>query len=440
MFALLLAAILFFTSSDTLARRVDEPFFDYVCRIKNKELSAEETLHCRYYLKDPNAPLTPYLQTVQNIFREQIIVRLGKAAQNAPTAFVDKKVSNLMRIFLKDKLGLHTPIQARHDLAERAKWDPHYHGSSLFADYFPKARLYLPNFHEGYMYIKHEKEKLDDRMPYIEQAMEELSFSAITEAATGNASWHFTHVDKQIVPILAHARTKGPILHHEALGYDVCGTEEEDGYQSQKAFFQSLQADKVVRVHVGETLIPASGKENVHRFLDEAQQHYASSKPLRIGHGTHIGIEDMLRIAEKGYYIEACLSSNKRLGILDKRSDYPLGMMLLLGVNVVIGTDGGRLYSTTLPEEYAYAVRNLEKFQHKLKTSDAPILLPNGDALCYKHVLPYAQEQREQTLTYKQLGVLLEPAVLERISAEALVLNANRLLKECYPDVKLPLP
>jgi len=223
------------------------------------------------------------------------------------------------------------------------------------------------------------------------------------------------------------------------LGYDLCGLEEEDGYQSQREFFESMQGDKVVRVHVGETLIPARGKDNVHCLLDEVDAYYTSSKPLRIGHGTHIGIEDMVRVAEKGYYIEACLSSNKRLGVIDKRSDYPLGIMLLLGVNVVIGTDGGRLYSTTLAEEYAHAVRNLEKFHHKLKTSDAPVLLPNGDALCYKHVLPCAQEQREEILTYKQLGALVEPAVLERISAETLVLNANCLLKECYPDV-VPLP
>jgi hypothetical protein len=152
----------------------------------------------------------------------------------------------------------------------------------------------------------------------------------------------------------------------------------------------------------------------------------------------------MIRVGEKGYYIEACLSSNKRLGIIDKRSDYPLGVMLLLGVHVVIGTDGGRLYSTTLPEEYAHAVHNLEKFHSKLKLSNEIICLPNGDNLCYKHILPFiekskfkaAEKKRDQPLTYVQLGDALDPTIVERISVATLVGNANQLLHECYPNVE----
>ena len=167
--------------------------------------------------------------------------------------------------------------------------------------------------------------------------------------------------------IFSHQRTAGGVVRDDVTGYDLCGAEDEDHYHSLRTFFESIKGPKVIRVHMGETMIPSQGKEHVRLLLDEAELYYTSPIPLRIGHGTHIGIEEMIRVVEKGYYIESCMSSNKRTGVLDKRSDYPLGVMLLLGVNVVIGTDGGRLYSTTLPEEYTHATRNLEKFHSKLK-------------------------------------------------------------------------
>lgn len=154
--SLIVAVILFCSacfSNDKFTRSADENFFDYVCRIKQLELSGEEVFNCRVYLKDPSTPLTPYLQTLDGIFREQLALRMGSGVHQASRDLLDKKVAGLMMGFLKDKLSLHKPIHARHDLAQRAKWDPHYHGSSLFADYFPKAKLYLPNYEEAYGYM-----------------------------------------------------------------------------------------------------------------------------------------------------------------------------------------------------------------------------------------------------------------------------------------------
>jgi hypothetical protein len=128
--------------------------------------------------------------------------------------------------------------------------------------------------------------------------MEADSFATITEAGSGYDSWHIAHKDKRIIPILAHWRSLGPVSRHDVLGYDLCGLEDEDKYHCQKEFFQSIIGDKIVRVHVGETLVPASGREHVHLLLNEAEEYYTSFKPLRIGHGTHIGIEDMLRVAD----------------------------------------------------------------------------------------------------------------------------------------------
>lgn len=444
----ILGTLLFFSTGFStpipLEKETEENFFDYLCRIKCVELNQEETTACHRYIQDPTEPLIPYLETLQHLFKEQLKNRMGSAAQEVSRDFLDTKVSHLVKMFLKDKLGLQKPVKPEHDLAKRAKWDPHFHGSSLFTDHFPKATLYLPNYEEAYAYLKYEHRKLKDRSLLIKIAMEEKSFATITEAGSSYDKWHFSHANKRIIPILAHKRDNGAVLRHDVLGYDICGLEHEDRYQPLRAFFESIQGDKVVRVHMGETIIPSRGRENVHLLLNEAEQYYTSSKPLRIGHGTHISIEDMLRVAKKGYYIEACLSSNKRTGILDRRSDYPLGIMLLLGVNVVIGTDGGRLYSTTLPEEYAYALRNLQKFHDKLKSSDAPVILPNGDRLCYKHILPLIREERkemalqhsEEALTYKELGSYIDPFFLKRVSSETLVSHANALLQKCYPEVQ----
>ncbi len=421
-----------------LTQEPTENFFDYVCRIKQSEIDSEERQACLDFVQDRAGVTTPYLETLRQLFEDQLKLKLSGAVVSVD--FLDAKVRRLMKIFLKDKLELHRINPSEYTLAERAKWDPHFHCSSLFAEHFPKAKLYLPNFEEAYAYLKLEHRQLADRAPFIQQAMEGKSFAKVTEACSGYDFWHFDHAEKRIVPILGHPRTSGAVSRLDVTGYDLCGVEAEDHYESQRAFLESVGSDKVVRLHMGETMIPAIGRAHIHQMLEEVELCYTSSKPLRIGHGTHISIEDMIRVAAKGYYIEACLSSNKRTAVLDKRSDYPLGVMLLMGINVVIGTDGGQLYSTSLPEEYAHAARNLQKFHAKLQSSDETVVLPNGDSLCYKHILPLmkeemkkeGEEKSEASITYRQLGSALVPDALERVSVETLVQNASTLLEACY--------
>jgi len=438
--SLFLSVILYLCGlGDTkLERQAGEDFFDYVVRIKELPLQQQERAHCLQFLEHPENVHTPYLDTLRSLYKEQLSLRMGDSIKECKAEFVEQKVHRLMKSFLKEKMGMHKTVIPNHDLAKRAKWDPHYHGSSLFADHFPKATLYLPNFEEAYVYIRNEHRKLADRRIFILEAMEEDSFADITETCSSYDSWHFTHSGRKMIPILCHKRESGAVQRHDVLGYDMCGLELEDSYVSQKEFLESLEGSKVVRMHMGETIIPDHGKEHVRLLLDEVEKYYGSSKPLRIGHGTHISIDDMVRVAKKGYYIEACLSSNKRTAVLDKRSDYPLGVMLLLGVNVVIGTDGGRLYSTTLAEEYTHATRNLQKFHDKLGVSQDFVMLPNGDCLQYKHILSLLKAGKEKEVrleegvTYSALKENVDPEVLARISAETLVKNATTLLEACY--------
>ena len=147
--------------ASTLPREPAEEFFDYAFRVKLLELAPEETESCIQFLAGSREPLSPYLETLQAIYREQLILRMGSVEISQD--FLEEKICRQMRIFLKDKLGCRKPIDPDYTLAERAKWDPHFHGSSLFSDHFPVVRLYLPNFVEAYTYLKYASRTLEDR-------------------------------------------------------------------------------------------------------------------------------------------------------------------------------------------------------------------------------------------------------------------------------------
>jgi hypothetical protein len=111
--------------------------------------------------------------------------------------------------------------------------------------------------------------------------------------------------------------------------------------------------------------------------------------------------------------------------------------MLLLGVKVVIGTDGGHLYNTTLAKEYGYAERCLQKFRNLLLTSDEPVTLLNGDQLRVRHIeslvtSDMSTQHPDHLLTYRALASSIDHAILKRLSCEQLVQNARELLKACY--------
>lgn len=397
------------------------PFVDRVIKIKEVPLSKNEEGCARAFVAKGNIR-SPYLNALHFIFAKQLKIKMGKAAVSR--SFLDQKVDELIRNFLKDKLNMHQPITPEWELAKKAKWDPHHHASSIYAALFPGAYHLLPNFDLAYVYLSNERKKNPkDYALFVLEAMAEESFAEVTETGCNSDKWHLEHKGKKFVPLFCHKREQGSVLRADVSGYDFCGPEKEDRYESVQSFFQSIPESKVVRVHMGETIIPQRGRANITLLLDEAEKYFRSDKPLRIGHGTHISLDDMLRVAKKGYYIEACLTSNKRNGVIEKRSDYPLGIMMLLDVKVVIGTDGGPLYSTHLALEYAYAKRNLEKFCQKLHTSDELIALPNGDHLCMRHI----GLEGDKFLTFKELGKLMKPSDYEKLSPEILVKNAQEL-------------
>ena len=213
--------------------------------------------------------------------------------------------------------------------------------------------------------------------------------------------------------------------------YDVCGVEQQS-YQSLQTLLHPKVPYKTIRIHMGETVNPEDGKQNIDNLLRESED---SSLRLRIGHGTHASIEAMNEIAKRGYYVEACLSSNKKTAVLDRRSDYPLSLMLLLGIKVVIGTDGGPLYGTSLALEYTHALKSIDKFRQKMDSSADIVQIPNGQILQFKHirhlVKPSCTEADENPVRFQDLAIHLRTDVLARLSETSLVDNAHQLLNEC---------
>lgn len=393
--------------------------FSFAINVKSQKLGIGERMACQRFVESKlREPDSPYLQLLYRVFKAQLKHKMGFIAKQCTFDFMDAKIKRQMRIFLKDKFNLRKPIEPEFELADRAQWDPHNHDRALFAEKFQKAILFLPNFQEAYDYMKPLVHDLKDqeKEEIIQSVMKSRLCPRFSEVGT-HKPWPYQYHGKSFITIYGHKREQGAVPIQDVPSFDVCGQENEVEYISLKEFLSSLKRNQVIRVHMGETVLPKAGKDNLNKFIDELQMYHRSEKPVRIGHGTHMGISDMKRVAKEGYYVEACLSSNKRNAVINKRSEYPLGIMLLFGVKVVIGTDGGQLYRTSLAEEYAHAKKNLEKFHLKLRESDDMVLMNNGDSL---------------GMTYRQLGGTLDKAVLDRISVETLVNNAQELLKACY--------
>ena len=410
---------------------IPESTFDAACRLKSQLLSEEERQSCHGFIqKTPQQ--SEYLEGVSQLFRRQLAEKMGPAIEDAPLELIEQRIFGLMKAFLKEKLGIQKPIEPNYHLAEQALWDPHSHSPSLFAPLFPEVCYHMPNFEAAYVELKPKTLKLEERrLPHLHAVMEARDCPHYTELGSGYDKWHMEHAGKRFLPLFAYKRSIESQIRPDVQGYDFCGPENEQEYETAKHLFQNALPEQNVRVHMGETTLPQSGRRNVSHLLQEAKQFYRCHKPLRIGHGTHIALDDMQTVVKMGAYIEACLSSNKKTAIIGKRSEYPLAIMLLLGVKVVIGTDGGHLYNTTLAKEYAYAERSLQKFHSRLGQADEPIALLNGDTLKVRHIAALMPPQDPETaVTYRTL--VLDEAARRRISAEQLVQNARDLLKACY--------
>lgn len=434
---------------------------------KLSHLQEEDLQACIEFINSPTLVISTnnrYLLSLYDTIYKQLLFKLNHEKQSHSNITltpdqIQRRALRLLKGFLKERLSWSPSLTTEEFLrginaANRAEMDPHFHLNSIFVRKVTEARCFLPNFEESYNYLW----KYFDAMPpdqfdldfqtTIKATLNDTSSAHLTEAqisAIGIEKWQKMISSEPLDEKKKMVHLKGIARHQpknctHGMNHDVCGPERM--YHSLKNVLEHENVDPnsplVLRVHMGETIQPELGRENIDRFLEEVALYYKEgpNKVLRIGHGTHASFDAMKKMAEKNIFVEACMSSNKKTAILEKRSDYPLGPMLLLGVNVVIGTDGGELYGTTLSKEFVHAEKNLEKFCRKIDQGDeSPITLPNGDILKIKHLTHLrafqGRSDLETPVTYKDLQAISEEERASLLGVNRLTENANNLKRAC---------
>ncbi|WP_158644249.1 amidohydrolase family protein [Legionella hackeliae] len=409
---------------------------------RSKPLSQSETaffIDCFASKKDKQAERdeklksSPYYQELFETFQSQLLEIAGIQCD-----IVTQKAHALTRHFLKRKLGLIIPPPRNH--SPEQLFDPHHHFNSIYVQQHPTLRYLLPDFGKIYVALR-SKDK-----PF------EIENAAIHEDEIKDVQ-HLANPPRAVKDknkTQKFFRTAGYVRggHHRAIqatstSVDYCGIEQGFDSKDIDSYLSLAKNARVIRFHMGETIIPEQGKRNVKKLLTHlGAKSGLEDKTIRIGHGTHMSIESMIKCAQKGYFIECCLSSNKETGVIEKRHDYPLAVMLLLGVKVVLGTDGGEIYYTDLRKEYGHAEEILARVQFKiLNNSQDTMSLPNGDRLKFKHIKHLYNEvifEDEHLITYADLGKI--SGIQDILNLGTLFTNMNDLKAKIATPTEKSVP
>jgi hypothetical protein len=367
---------------------------------------------------------------------------LKKSARKDPDDTISNKAHSLTRHFIKRKLTLLSSVHQPH--IGMTPFDPHHHFNSIYVKQIDASDLLLllPDFNAIYVELRaaSKPKKYQDAL---------LNQGIIYDVQSfGNPPSKTTNIHECTILHNTRGYLRGGDIHAlrvSARSVDYCGEEFDfDQGDVSKYLKLALRGNaQIIRFHMGETVFPEQGKENVDRLLQylNTREDELRGKTIRIGHGTHMGIENMVTCARNGYFIECCLSSNKETGIIEKRHQYPLAIMLLLNIKVVIGTDGGDIYYTDLNSEYGHAEKNLRHFQHKVSEgSTEEVRLMNGDKLLLKHVkhlITITECEDDMPVTYAHLRSIKDIKGL--LSTRRLLSHMQELKQIVTEESKPPL-
>ena len=226
-----------------------------------------------------------------------------------------------------------------------------------------------------------------DYMEMINQNVPEI------EAATGvklrfvaglwrhsDKEWNMDDTDR----IMSIARSPY-IVGVDFMGHETNSTETfKDELQALANYTMSEDPDFTIRVHAGENPM---FKDNVkdtlriiydeHKAREEADGQEYPMPRVRIGHGLYGVDEETIQLAkEMGAIIEFNISSNLALNNINSIAEIPIKKYLDAGVDVVLGTDGGGIYSTIGEQEALLATTaglEPEDFE-KMRQTEAKIL------------------------------------------------------------------
>ncbi|MCH9690104.1 MAG: hypothetical protein K0U10_05580 [Gammaproteobacteria bacterium] len=435
---------------------------DDIIAFKTQTLNIETTASIAHYLDNRQTASRPaYAEALYDITLSQLIFKAGfdltRYPENIHAAeqqHLEHAAERLTIHFLKRKLmRIAQPEQLLFKPGSEIL-DPHHHLNSIYVKDNPDLLNLLPDFNAIYRALRDDPgiirdRKREDELREQEGILTDTQFLGRSPmGGTRHPRTHEQRLNETVGyvrgPYANSALKEGPISNFASRNNnvcrccDMCGLETKDTGRDLARYINHTirhQAD-IIRVHIGETSIPHHGKQNVKTLFALLDAKRKSSEIrdqiIRLGHGTHMGIQSMTEAAQHGYYVEACLSSNKETGIIGKRKHYPLGPMLLLGVKVMIGTDGGDLYHTDLKKEYAYARKNINHFMHAIHTGhNEAVSLPNGDLLQYKQVkalfesIPQSNHWDDNKVIHYADLKHVEERCQQRINMAMLVDNMN---------------
>ena len=175
------------------------------------------------------------------------------------------------------------------------------------------------------------------------------------------------------------------IVGVDFMGHETNSTETfKDELQMLANYAMGEDPDFTIRVHAGENPMFKNNVKDALRIIYE--QHEAREAAdgreyemprVRIGHGLYGVDEETIQLAkEMGAIVEFNISSNLALNNINSISEIPIKKYLDAGVDVVLGTDGGGLYSTTGEQEALLAAAaGLEPEDFgKMRQTEAKIL------------------------------------------------------------------
>ncbi|MBR5419229.1 hypothetical protein IK110_03200 [Candidatus Saccharibacteria bacterium] len=227
---------------------------------------------------------------------------------------------------------------------------------------------------------------LEDTLPAIEEKTGvKIRFVAGLWRHSNN-EWSLDNVD-----LLTSAVAKSPyIAGCDFMGHETNSTEEFKEELGMLAEY-GMKEDPhfTIRIHAGEN--PIFGKNVYHALKaikdehDLAEQRDGCEYPypdVRIGHGLYGVNEETLALAKEiGAIIEFNMSSNLALNNVDGVNEIPIKKYLDAGIDVVLGSDGHGLYSTSGEQEIILAAAaglTPEDFE-KLRATEQTILAAKAE-------------------------------------------------------------
>ena len=175
------------------------------------------------------------------------------------------------------------------------------------------------------------------------------------------------------------------IVGVDFMGHETNSTETfKDELQMLADYAMGEDPDFTIRVHAGENpMFKNNVKDTLriiyeqHKAREAADGHEYEMPRVRIGHGLYGVDEETIQLAkEMGAIVEFNISSNLALNNINSISEIPIKKYLDAGVDVVLGTDGGGLYSTIGEQEALLATAaglEPEDFE-KMRQTEAKIL------------------------------------------------------------------